>query len=285
MKRVFWTAALACAACATEAAEVKTTVSAATPTAVAEPAVKPGKAAIGDFGIDLGAGKKSVKAGDDFFAYANGTWEETFEIPADKSSFGEFERLDDLSKQRVRSIIEAAAAAHAAKGTTQQQIGDYYTAFMDQAGIEARGLKPIQAQLDAIAAAKSRSDIARLFGAIGYATLFDVQLPADFKNPDRYAVFISEATLGLPDRDYYLKDDPQLKSEREKYVAYIAQMLTLGGSSDPHNQARETAASQAQWPIEKRRDVEATYNPRTKKELLAFAPGFPWQAFLEAQQL
>jgi putative endopeptidase len=291
MRRVFWTAALACAACATEAAEVKTIVTAATPTAVAEPAVKDGKAAIGDFGIDLGAGKKSVKAGDDFFAYANGAWEDSFEIPADKASFGEFERLDDLSKQRVRGIIEAAAAAHAAKGTPQQQIGDYYAAFMDQAGIEARGLKPIQPQLDAIAAAKSGADIARLFGTIGYATLFDVQLPADFKNPDRYAVFISEATLGLPDRDYYLKDDPQLKSVREKYVEYIAQLLTLAGTSaDPQADAKaimafETAASKVQWPVEQRRDYTAIYNPRSKQQLEAYAPGFPWQAFLEAQQL
>ena len=125
--------------------------------------------------------------------------------------------------------------------------------------------------------------MARLFGTIGYATLFDVQLSPDYKNPDRYAVVITESSLGLPDRDYYLKDDPQLKALREKYVAYVAQMLTLGGSSDPHAQARdimafETAVARGQWPIEKRRDVDATYNPRTKAQLIAYAPGFPWQA-------
>jgi predicted metalloendopeptidase len=121
-------------------------------------------------------------------------------------------------------------------------------------------------------------------------SLFDVQLPADFKNPDRYSVFISEATLGLPDRDYYLKDDPEMKALREKYVAYIAQMLTLGGVADAKAKARdimefETAASKVQWPIEKRRDMDAIYNPRTKAELISFAPGFPWQGFLEVQQL
>jgi putative endopeptidase len=117
-----------------------------------------------------------------------------------------------------------------------------------------------------------------------------VQLPADFRNPDRYCVFISEAELGLPDRDYYLKDDPQLQELRTRYVAYIAQMLALGGASDAAAKARkvmafETAASKVQWPIEKRRDMTAIYNPRTKPQLLAFAPGFPWQAFLEPQQL
>ncbi|MBS0578955.1 MAG: M13 family peptidase [Proteobacteria bacterium] len=248
------------------------------------------KAEIGDFGIDLTARDLSVKPGDDFFAYASGTWDKNFAIPADKSSFGPFDKLDELSKVRSRTIIEKAAASHAATGTPDQQIGDFYAAYMDEAGIEARGLAPAQPALDKIAAAKTRADIARLYGTIGYASLFDVQLNADNKNPDKYAVVIGESGLGLPDRDYYLKDDPQLKALREKYVAYVAQMLTLGGSPDPHNQAREvmafeTAVAQVQWPLEKRRDAEATYNPRSKKQLLAYAPGFPWQVFLDAQQL
>ena len=287
-------ALFALAACASKTPEEKKPVPAPlapTPTiaaTVAPPAVP--KAAIGDFGLDLSAGDKNVKPGDDFFAYANGTWDQSFKIPPDKASFGPFDRLDELSKERVRSIIEQSAAAHAASGTPEQQIGDYYAAFMDESAIEANGLAAAQADLERIAAAKSRADVARLFGTIGYATLFDVQLSPDYKNPDRYAVVITESSLGLPDRDYYLKDDPQLKALREKYVAYVAQMLTLGGSSDPHAQARdimafETAVAKGQWPIEKRRDVDATYNPRTKAQLIAYAPGFPWQAFLEAQQL
>src|SRR5580765_592151 len=290
-------AVLALAACASKAVEEKQPVSApvtsATPAVVtvvkpvSTPAAKP---VIGDFGLDLSAGNKSVKPGDDFFAYASGSWDETFQIPADKSSFGPFDRLDELSKERVRKIVERSAAAKAATGTPEQQIGDYYAAFMDEAGIEARGLTPARPELDRIGAAKTRADIARLFGTIGFATLFDINLNPDFKNPNRYAIFISQSSLGLPDRDYYLKDDPQLKALREKYVAYVAQMLTLGGSSDPHGQARdimafETAVAKAQWPIEKRRDAEATYNPRSKQQLLSYAPGFPWQTFLEAQQL
>ena len=108
----------------------------------------------------------------------------------------------------MRSIIEQSAAAHAASGTPEQQIGDYYAAFMDESAIEANGLAAAQADLERIAAAKSRADVARLFGTIGYATLFDVQLSPDYKNPDRYAVVITESSLGLPDRDYYLKDEP-----------------------------------------------------------------------------
>lgn len=261
-----------------------------TATAAATTAKPAAKAAIGAFGLDLSAGNRSVKPGDDFFAYANGTWDERFTIPADKASFGPFDTLDELSKARVRGIIEQAAAAHTAPGTPEQQIGDYYSAYMDQAALEANGLAPAQPDLQRIAAARTRTDIARLFGELGFASLFDVQLPADFKNPDRYSVAISESTLGLPDRDYYLKDDPQLKELRGKFVSYIAQMITLGGVADAAGKARdvmafETAASKVQWPIEKRRDVDAVYNPRTKQQLLAFAPGFPWQAFLEAEHL
>ena len=257
--------------------------------ASAAPAAAP-RPAIGDFGVDLAAGNPKVKPGDDFFAFANGGWYDGFNIPADHSRYGPWDTLEELSDRRVREIIEHAAAARAASGTPEQQIGDYYFAFMDQAAIEANGLAPAQAELGRIAAAASHADIARLFGAPGFASLFDLALPPDFKDPDRYAVVITESALGLPDRDYYLKDDAQLKVLRSRYVDYIARMLTLAGESDAAAKARdimefETAASRVQWPIEKRRDVEAIYNPRSKAQLLSYAPGFPWQEFLEAGQL
>ena len=295
MRFVSWLSALlavaTCVAGPVEEKQVSVTIpSGAAEAASSAPAPHAASAAIGEFGLDLSAGNPQVKPGDDFFAYANGGWFQHFTIPSDHSSFGPFDKLDELSKERVRAIIEQAIAAHAAAGTPEQQIGDYYAAYMDEAAIEANGLKPVQGDLQRIEAASSRLDIARLFGEPGFVSLFDVQLPADFKNPDRYCVFISESTLGLPDRDYYLKDDPQLKSIREKYVAYIAQMLTLGGVADAPAKARdimafETAASKVQWPIDKRRDVDAIYNPRSKEQLLSFAPGFPWQVFLEAQRL
>jgi putative endopeptidase len=257
------------------------------PAPAAAPALR---AAIGDFGLDLSAGDRSVRPGDDFFAYANGGWYGSFVIPADHSSYGPFNALEELSTQRVHAIIDAAAAAHPAAGTPEQQIGDYYASFMDSEGVETNGLAPAQADLKRIADATTHEALARLFALPGFASLFDLDLPADFKNPDRYAVVISESSLGLPDRDYYLKDDPPLRALREKYLAYVAEILTLGGSPDAAAEARdimafETAAAKVQWPIEKRRDVDATYNPRTRQQLLAYAPGFPWAAFLESAQL
>ena len=287
-------ALLAVANCAAVPVEERSVRIASAPAAAAlgdadsaPPAAKP---AIGDFGLDLTAADHDVKPGDDFFTYANGAWYEKFTIPPDRASFGPFDRLDELSKERVRAIIEQAAASNPPAGTPEQQIGDYYAAYMDQAAIEAKGLGPARNDLERIAAAHTHADIARLFGEPGFASLFDVQLPADFRNPDRYSVFISESTLGLPDRDYYLKDDPQLKELRARYVEYIAQMLQLAGVADAPAKARdimafETAAARVQWPIDKRRDVDAIYNPRSKAQLLAYAPGFAWQTFLEAQQL
>ena len=213
------------------------------------------KPAIGDFGLDLSTRDLKVRPGDDFFAYANGGWYGRFNIPTDKLSFGPFDRLNELSNERVQGIIEQAAAAHAAPGTPEQQIGDYYAAYMDVEAIEANGLTPADPDLERVAAAGTHADIARLFGEPGFASLFDVELSPDFKNPDRYCILITEATLGLPDRDYYLKDDPALKELRGKYLAYIAQMLTLGGVPDATAKAQailafETEAAKVQWPIE-----------------------------------
>ena len=248
------------------------------------------KPAIGAFGLDLSAGNPSVKPGDDFFAYASGKWFSTFEIPPDRASFGAFNELDELSKTRVRELIETAAAAHAPAGSPTQKIGDYYAAYMDQAAIEANGLAPAQDDLKRISSASTKPEIARLFGLPGFATLFDLDLQPDPKNPDRYTLFISQSRLGLPDRDYYLKDDPKLKEFREKYLAYVSQMLTLGGVAGAGAKAAdimafETAVARVQWPKEKRRDVDATYNPRTKQQLLGYAPGFPWQVFLDASSV
>ena len=250
----------------------------------------PGKAAVGDFGLDLATVQPSVRPGDDFYAYANGKWLDTFQIPADRSSYGAFDKLEDLSEERVRQIIEGAAAGHSAAGSPEQKIGDYFSSFMDQKAIEANGLTPVSADLQRITTAKSKDDIATLFGSPGFASLYDLDITPDLKDPDRYSVLISQSSLGLPDRDYYLNDDPKLQEIRQKYLAYVEQMLTLGNVGDAHAKAAaimdlETDIAKAQWPIEKRRDVEATYNPRTKAQLLKLAPGFAWQAFLDASQL
>lgn len=250
------------------------------------PAAAP-KAQLGAFGLDLTARNPEVKPGDDFFAYAGGKWYDAFEIPPDHSSYGPFHQLGDLSEERVRKLIETAAASKPAAGTPEQKIGDYFASFMDEAGIEAKGLAPLEADRARIQAAKSKTDIATLFGLPGFTSAFGVGISADLKDPNRYSLDLGQSGLGLPDRDYYLRNDPKLEEHRAKYVAYIEQMLALGGVPGAAKKARgimqfETALAKGQWSIEQRRDTEANYNPRTKAELIAYAPGFDWQAFFDA---
>lgn len=248
------------------------------------------KVELGDFGLDLTAGNPQIKPGDDFFGFASGKWYDTFEIPPDRASYGAFNKLSDLSEERVKKLIEQSAQAHPAAGTPEQKVGDYYASFMDEAGIEAKGLQPIEADLARIQAAKTKKDIATLFGSPGFMSAFGVGISPDMKNPSVYSVELGQSGLGLPDRDYYLKDDPKLKEHRASYVAFIEQMLTLGGVPDAAKKARgimefETALAKVQWPLEKRRDAEANYNPRTKAQLMAYAPGFEWQAFFDASDV
>jgi putative endopeptidase len=256
----------------------------------AAPAEPAPKAELGDFGLDLTAGNPDVRPGDDFFAYASGKWYDTFEIPPDRASYGPFNKLNDLSEERVKALIEKAAATQPADGTPEQKIGDYFASFMDQQAIEARGLAPLEADLARIQAAGSRRNIATLFGSTGFMSTIGAGISPDPKDPNRYAVEIGQSGLGLPDRDYYLKSDAKLAEHRAKYVDYIATLLELAGVENAAGRARgimefETAIAKVQWPIEKLRDVELTYNPRTKTELLTYAPGFDWQAFLEAADL
>jgi predicted metalloendopeptidase len=257
------------------------------PPAGPAPAAAARLAASGVVGLDLAGRDLTVKPGDDFYRYANGGWFDQFSIPDERASYGPFYELDDLSRRRVREIIEQAAAAHAAPGTAQQQIGDFYASYMDQEAIEAKGLEPARPTLERIAGA-SRQELAFLFGMPGLPSLFNLDITPDYHDPEHYAVFISEASLGLPDRDYYLKKDPHLKALRAKYLAYIAEMFELLGDDRWHAEHRardvlafETEAARVQWPIERRREVDQNWNPRTKAQLLEYAPGFPWQSFLE----
>jgi len=245
---------------------------------------------IGAFGLDLSARKLSVKPADDFYTYANGTWVDSFTIPPDRSSYGSFTQLGELSEQRVRDLIESASKTPAAPGSNAQKVGDFYASFMDRAAIDAKGLTPIQADLARIDAAKSRLGIATLFGSPGYGSAFGVAISPDLKDPNRYALNLGQSGLGLPDRDYYLSQDPKLVKLRLQYAAHIAALLTLARANDAQAKAKdilafETALARVQWPIEKRRDTEANYNPRTKAQLLKFAPGFAWAKFLAASEI
>src|SRR5437762_1196848 len=161
------------------------------------------KPLFGDWGYDPSAMDSSVKPGDDFWAYVNGTWDKKTQIAADRASAGPFVRLSDQSEKDVRAIVEQLAN-DPNRDHLGQQVGDYFASFMDQTAIDAAGTAPLKPYLAAISAAKTRAQLLSLFIKPGYASPVDVEIGPNFKNPDIYAVFAGQATLGMPSREYYL---------------------------------------------------------------------------------
>jgi putative endopeptidase len=248
-------------------------------------------ALIAPWGLDLSSRDTSVKPGDDFYRYADGHWDDSHHIPPDRTRWGSFEELGELSEQRVRTIVEGLPA-DAPAGSVAQKVGDYYRAYLDTAAIERLGLAPARAGLEAIAAARTSEDVARLMGRpdLGLDAPLRVGMTTDQKNPDRYIVSITQSGLGMPDRDYYLKDDAVYAGLRDKYRAHIERMLTLAGDQEAAAEAQsildlETSMAKLHWPIAKRRDRELTYNLRTRAELDQLTPGLPWGAWLGADGL
>jgi putative endopeptidase len=247
------------------------------------------KPVLGNFGFDMAGRDLAIRPGDDFFRYGGGNWMKNNQIPADRSRWGAFDQLGAKAEADVRAIIDELAAKTAAPGTIEQKIGDYYRAFMNTDAIEAAGLTPIKAELDLIGAATSHTDIAALFGKPDLPTPSPIGwgVGLDDGNPDRYIVTISHGGLGLPERDYYLKDDARFKDLREKYPVHIARMLTLGGQSDAAAKATaimalETEIAKRHWEITDRRDSTKMYNIKKRADLETLAPDFPWAAGLGA---
>ena len=258
--------------------------------AVSAAAAKPD---IGDFGFDTAGMDRSVPPGEDFYMFANGTWNKDTVIPADKARFGAFDVLSDRSLSRSRSIIEAAAKAGPAGDADAQKVGAYYTAFMDEAGIEARGLRPLQPLLTQFAAITTRAQLAEALGALqqlGVSTPVRISVQQDPKAPQRYMVDLRQGGIGLPDRDYFLVDTPKFADTRDKYRAHIAIMFRLAGLSEPEARAKavfdlEHDIAQAQWTRIEQRDPVKSYNLRDVAGLSSGAPGFDWPAFLAAAGL
>jgi putative endopeptidase len=248
-------------------------------------------AKIGAFGIDLSGRDPSVKPGDDFYSYANGHWQETTQIPADRTSWGSFQMLREQSTQQLREILDGLPGG-APTGSNQQKLYDYYHSYLDTATIDQLGLAAAKPGLDAIAAAKTHADLAALLqrADLRLTSPLDLGITADSKDPDHYMVMITQSGLGLPDRDYYLKDDATYKELRDKYVAHIERMLQLAGDTDAAGTAKgilelETQIATAHWPVAKRRQRDLTYNPHTREDLPTFAPGMPWQELFAGADL
>lgn len=236
-------------------------------------------------GLDLAGIDRAVRPQDDLFRAGNGHWLSTTEIPADKSSFGMVAQLRDLSDQRVRALVEGAAQAK--PGSAEHKIGAYYAGFMDTAAIDKAGMAPMKPMLGSIAALQTRQQLAawlgRQNGVIDQPLTMVVD--ADFKQPGINRLTLNQTGLGLPNRDYYLKDDARMAAARTAYQTYL-QVLS-GAAGLPEGAAARAYAfeqrlAEAQWPAEDNRDPQKIYNPMTPAELAAKAPGLDWAALLAA---
>jgi predicted metalloendopeptidase len=242
-------------------------------------------------GVEIEHIDTSVRAQDDFFTYLNGKWIKNTEIPADKSSWGSFAKLRDDTQPILRAIIEQSAASKAAAGTDAQRIGDFYASFMDEPKLEQLGLSPLNAELAKIAAIQNKAELPAMLahlGQLGVSVPFDFGIHQDAKDSTKYVADIGQGGLGMPDRDYYLKaDDKKLADAKAKYQVHAEKMLTLAGSKNAAAEAKaivdfETAIAKIQWTNVENRNPVKTYNKVMLADMAKTAPGFNWQAWLDA---
>jgi putative endopeptidase len=244
---------------------------------------------MGPWGFDASGEDASVKPGDDFFRYADGKAVDKMVIPPDRSRFGAFDELRELSDARSQAVITSPGAP--APGTDEAKVKALYASFMDQRRLDALGAKPLQPMLAAIKGVKTRAQMARLMGQGAgsfYGAFFGVYIGDDAKDPTRYAVILGQSGLGLPDRDYYLT--PQFAAKKALYQAYVAATLKRIGWPQPALRAKqivamETEIAKVSWTRVQERDADKTYNPMSPAELAKAAPGFDWSAYFAGAQL
>jgi putative endopeptidase len=230
----------------------------------------------------------SVKPGDNFDRFVNGTWTKNTKIPADKSSFGAFDMLYDKSQKDVKAIIEEASKGSFTEGSDEQKIGDYYSSFINRKNRDAKGVTPIQSELKAIDAIANYTDLATYFGKAnrtGVSIPFSVTVTEDFKDPKKYTLMTWQGGLGLPEREYYLQNDAKMADIRKKYVAHIEKMWQLvglpnGAESAPKVMALETRLATNHMKKEDTRNTAALYNKYALSDLKSLMPDFDWTAML-----
>jgi putative endopeptidase len=239
-------------------------------------------------GIDLTSVDKDVRPQDDLFHHVNGAWLKKTEIPADKSSYGSFDMLFDKAQADLRTIVEdAAKAANKTAGSEAQKIGDFYESFMNETRVNEIGLKPLESEFAAIDRIATKTDLARYFARMFKLNLINPLVgfvDGDAKQPDHDTLYVYQGGLGLPDRDYYIKEDPPLKAYREKYAGFLTTVLKLSNQQSPDATAKqiyelEARLARSHWTNVESRDAVKTYNKVTLADLPKQFPGFDWAAW------
>ncbi|HEY0371698.1 MAG TPA: M13 family metallopeptidase, partial [Thermoanaerobaculia bacterium] len=258
------------------------------PAAAPEPP-KP-KPLLGQHGFDLAQVDRSVSPCDNFYQYATGGWQRANPLPATYSRYGRFEEVADRNRNRLRDILESAAKTENPEaGSATQKIGDFWSACMNESALEAQGAGPIQPDLDRIAAIRDRAGVvAEIHRQLqkGISPVFRFSAQNDFKSSRMMIAQVSQAGLGLPDRDYYLRDDEKFATTRRQYVEHIAKLFELAGvnatqarSDAERVLALETQLARASMARVDMRKPENVYHVMAVSELQANSPRFEWPAF------
>jgi putative endopeptidase len=284
------TLALAAAARAQEAPPPKPAAPAAP--AVPDPADSAKPRAIP--GFDVAAVDKSVNPCDDFYQYACGGWLAANPIPSDRPRWGRFDALNLRNQEALRAILERTSAPDPKRDPLDQKIGDFYGSCMDEAAIEKKGAAALQPQLELIAGIKTEAQLAKAVADLqtgGMGGLFNFGAMPDFKDASINMASVDQGGLSLPDRDYYLSDEPRFADIRKQYPGHVQKMLELLGQ--PAEAAAkdaatilqmETALARASLERVKRRDPQNQYHKITRADLAALAPRFDWKTYFTAAQ-
>jgi putative endopeptidase len=244
------------------------------------------------WGFDTANLDKTCKPCDDFYQFAMGGWMKANPIPPEYSTWGSFSRLLDKNQQNLRQILDATDSSKAASGSNEQKIGDFYASCMDTTAIDAAGTKPIDAEMANIAAMKTETDLqaeAAKLQKEGVGVLFRFSANQDAKDSTQVVGSASQGGLGLPEREYYLKQDDKSKQLREAYVRHVAKMFELLGDSADVTTAEgstvleiETVLANASMKNTDLRDPEKTYHRMKLADLKTMAPDFDWESYFKA---
>jgi len=254
-------------------------------------------------GIAVANIDRSVKPGDDFYLYANGAWIKRTEIPPDRVGVGVFDKLADQSSKNTAALIAEIAKSNPPAGTGARKVADLYNSYLDEAGVEARGLTPLHPHLDAIAAIHNKRALARALGEtlradvdalndtnFHTANLFGLWVAPGFHESEHYAAYLLQGGLELPDREYYLDKSEGMAATRAKYQAHVAAMLKLAGFSDVDARAArivelEHSIAESHRSLAENEDTHKADNTWTRADFLAKAPGLDWAGFFKGAGL
>jgi putative endopeptidase len=241
----------------------------------------------GSFGVDLSARDMSVDPGDNFHRYASGTWLTRTQIPADRTSWSLWTVLAEDIEQQLRAIVQEAATS---SDPAQRRVGDFYASYMDEGAIEARGAAPLQPYLQRIAAVNNRAQLLELFMTPGYQSPIGIGILPDPANPTRYIAAAGQGGLGMPNRDYYLREGAEYDRYRAAYRDYIVTLHRLAGIADAEARADRIIAlerrlAEAHWEPARLRNIREIYNPMNREQLTQLAPQFDWTNTLERRGL